>query len=161
MSRIAVLSTAAVVLIAPVPAGAKDYAATARNIIPSGQLGGLPVPADAGVQAQMYDAPTKQVDRVILRNSLEALGAAGRDGTALLHDVDVYVQGLNARLRHDKSTQKPWTRVDVFAANALAGQIFGQGGGDEARRSEILSGLRKSLGATRGQEAFDDLSERD
>ena len=31
----------------------------------------------------------------------------------------------------------------MFAANAIAGQIFGQGGGDEARRSEFLSTLRK------------------
>jgi acyl-homoserine lactone acylase PvdQ len=266
MSRIAVIATAAVVLL-PAPAVAKDYAASARNIIPSGQLGGLPVPADAGVQAQMYDAltplfdqvtdadlqtkfkseglgvgpdgpatpesvprkgvtivrdrfhvphitgksrddvtwamgwlvqedralllaqarnparlaaidapninafglvqnlktytPTKQVDRMILRNGLRALRASGPDGKGLLHDVDVYVDGLNARLRNDKSTQAPWTRVDVFAANALVGQIFGQGGGDESRRSEYLDALVKGLGATRGRQAFDDLSERD
>ena len=47
----------------------------------------------------------------------------------------------------EKSTQPPFTRVDVFAVNALAGQIFGQGGGDEARRSEFLDALRKRLGA--------------
>jgi acyl-homoserine lactone acylase PvdQ len=266
MSRFVALAAAAVVLSAPASAGAKDYAATARNIIPSGQLGGLPVPADAGVQAQMYDAltplfdqvtdaalqsdfksegfgvgtdgpgtpervprkgvtivrdrfrvphitgatrddvtwamgwvteedrglllatarnparlaaidapnidafalvqhlktytPTKQVDRMILDDQLAALRRAGRDGKALLHDVDVYVQGLNARLKAEKSSQKPWTRVDVFAANALAGQIFGQGGGDEVRRSELLGSLEKSLGAKKGMQAFDDLSER-
>jgi acyl-homoserine lactone acylase PvdQ len=267
MSRFVAFAVAAVVLILPVPAGATDYAATARNIIPSGQLGGLPVPSDAGAQAQMYDAltplfdnvtdadlqsdfksegfgvgpdgpgtpetvphagvtivrdrfhvphitgatrddvtwamgwvdeedralllaearnparlaaidapnidafglvknlrtytPTKQVDQMILRNGLRALKSAGPDGTALLHDVDVYVQGLNARLKFDHSTQKRWTRVDVFAANALAGQIFGQGGGDEARRSELLGSLDKSLGAAKGAKAFADLSERD
>ena len=69
----------------------------------------------------------------------------------MLHDIDVYVQGINARLKAEKSTQKPLTRVDVYAVNALAGQIFGQGGGDEARRSELLVALRKRLGATQGR----------
>src|SRR3954454_20621171 len=76
--------------------------------------------------------PTRQVDRMILRNGLRALRGAGRDGRRLLHDVDVFVKGINARLRAEKSTAKPFTRVDLFAVNALVGQIFGQGGGDEA-----------------------------
>ena len=42
--------------------------------------------------------PTKQVDQIILRNGLAALKSAGDDGRSLLHDVDVYVAGLNARL---------------------------------------------------------------
>jgi acyl-homoserine lactone acylase PvdQ len=264
MSRIAAALVVAFALSAS-PALAKDYAATARNIIPSGQLGSFPVPAGADQQAQMYDAltplgnqvtdadlqtdfksegfgvgpdgpgrveatprkgvtivrdrfnvphitgnthddvtwamgwvvgedralliaearnparlaaidapnidafalvknlrtytPTKAVDRMVLHNGVAALKSAGPDGKALLHDVDVYVEGLNARLRKDKSTQPPWTRVDVFAANALAGQIFGQGGGDEARRSEYLNQLQTKLGAVKGQQVFDDLSE--
>src|SRR6201991_827623 len=195
MSRIVALAAAAVVVVLPASASAADYASTARNIIPSGQLGGIPVAPDAGVQAQMYDAltplfnqvtdadlqdkfksagfgvgpdgpatpesvprpgvtivrdrfhvphivgktrddvtwamgwitqedralllaqaryigrlaaldapnidafglvtnlktytPTKQVDRMILRNGLAALRSAGKDGKALLHDVDV------------------------------------------------------------------------
>ena len=40
--------------------------------------------------------------------------------------------------------------MDVFAANAITGEIFGEGGGDEARRSEFLSGLRKQYGKRRG-----------
>ena len=43
-------------------------------------------------------------------------------------------------------------------ANAITGQIFGQGGGDEARRSEFLSTLRKRYGKAKGQGIFDDLS---
>ena len=54
---------------------------------------------------------------------------------------------------------RPWTRVDIYAANAITGQIFGQGGGDEARRAEFLSKLRKRYGARRGDRIFDDLSE--
>src|SRR5690242_3527859 len=266
MSRIVALAAAAVVVgVLPASASATDFAATARNIIPSGQYGGYPVPAGADTQAQMYDAltplfnnvtdadlmtkfksegfgvdpdgpgtveptpragvtivrdkynvphitgvtrddvtwamgwitqedralllaqgrnparlaaidapnidafgvltslktytPTKQVDQMILRNGLAALKSAGADGKALLHDVDVYVDGLNARRLADKSSPVPYTRVDVFAFNALAGQIFGQGGGDEARRSELLSSLRSKLGTAKGNKAWNDVTE--
>ena len=37
---------------------------------------------------------------------------------------------------------EPWTRNDVYAVNALKGQFVGQGGGDEARRTQFLSGLQ-------------------
>lgn len=254
-----------------VPASAaaapKDYAGTARNIIPSGQYGGFPIPAGADQQAKMYDALTplganvtaadlqsdfksalfgtkdqcpcapesvpragvsivrdrydvphitgktkddvtwgagwvlqedrglllaqgrypgrfaaldapgidafglvtglktvtvsKQADALIDRQQTSALMRAGREGRALLHDIDVYLQGINARLKSEKSTQPPFTRVDIYSVNALAGQIFGQGGGDEARRAMILSGLRHRLGARTGQQVFDDLSEHD
>src|SRR4051795_9694636 len=102
---------------------------------------------------------TKQADRMIDRAQTGALKKAGKEGRALLHDIDVYVQGINARLRAEKSKQKPFTRVDVYAVNALAGQIFGQGGGDEVRRSELLSGLQKRLGAAKGKQVWDDLAE--
>jgi acyl-homoserine lactone acylase PvdQ len=268
MSRIAALAAAAgVVLAFPASAAATDYAATARNIIPSGQLGGLPLQPDAGLQAQMYDAltpkfnqvtdadlqtdfksegfgvgpdgpgvpeavprqgvtivrdrfhvphitgathddvtwamgwitqedralllaqaryvgrlaaldapnidafgllqklatftPTKQADRVIEQTAVRALRKRGAAGRAVLHDIDVYVQGLNARLRAEKSSQKKWTRVDVIGANALVGQIFGQGGGDEARRSELLSTLRKSLGTAKAKKVWNDMTEFD
>src|SRR3954463_12623115 len=102
---------------------------------------------------------TKQADKLIAKQQTGALKRAGKEGRALLHDVDVYVKGINARLRFEKSGQKPWTRVDVYSINALAGQIFGQGGGDEVRRSQLLDGLQKRLGKTKAQTVFDDLSE--
>jgi acyl-homoserine lactone acylase PvdQ len=49
--------------------------------------------------------------------------------------------------------------VDIYAANAVAGQLFGRGGGDEARRSELLSGFTARLGESAGNQLFDDLSE--
>src|SRR3954454_5669852 len=102
---------------------------------------------------------TKSADKLIDREQTGALKRAGKEGRALLHDIDVYVKGINARLRFEQSGQKPWTRVDVYSINALAGQIFGQGGGDEVRRSEFLDGLRKRLGKSQAQTVFDDLSE--
>jgi len=245
---------------------ATDFSGTARNIIPSGQPGGLPITPEASVQAQMYDGltplfdqvttpdlttyfksekfgvaadegpatpetvpragvtivrdkylvphitgktrddvtwamgwvleqdrglllaqgrypgriaaldvpgvsafglikdlktftPTAAADRQIDREQTAALRAAGPDGRALLHDIDVYVQGINARLKAEKSTQKPWTRVDVYGVNAILGQIFGEGGGDEARRSTLLSSLRKRLGAAAGTTVWNDLTQ--
>jgi hypothetical protein len=69
------------------------------------------------------------------------------------------VKGINARLRFEKSTQAPFTRADIYSFNAVAGQLFGRGGGDEARRSQFLSGLTGRLGDSAGNLLFDDLSE--
>lgn len=263
--RILAATTAALGLLAPA-ALAADYSGTARNIIPSGQPGGVPIPPGASTQAAMYDGltplfdqvtpgdlttyfksakfgvaadegpavpetvprkgvtlvrdrygvphitgrthddvtwamgwvaqadrglllaqgryagrvaaldvpglsafslitglktftPTKAADRQIDREQTAALRRAGLDGRRILHDIDVYVRGINARLRAEKSTEKPWTRVDVYGVNALLGQIFGEGGGDEARRSTLLAALRKRLGRTAGTRVWDDLTQ--
>jgi acyl-homoserine lactone acylase PvdQ len=102
---------------------------------------------------------TAQADQIIDRTQTAALKSRGKEGRALLHAIDVYVAGINARLRAENSAQKPWTRVDVYSINALAGQIFGQGGGDEARRSQLLDALTKRLGPGPAQTVFNDLSE--
>src|SRR3712207_6254449 len=59
----AVAGTTALAL-ATTPALARDYADTALNIVPSGQYGGVPVPAGADEQARMYDALTPLTDQV-------------------------------------------------------------------------------------------------
>ena len=101
--------------------------------------------------------PTASVDRLILSNGLKALHSQGEDGKRLLHDVDVFVAGINARLRAEKSTAKRFTRVDLFAVNALVGQIFGEGGGGEDRQAQLLRALRNPLCKGTGQTLFDDL----
>src|SRR4051794_15107144 len=217
MSRIAALAALAL-LASAAPAAAEDYAATARNIIPSGQYGAFPPPPGADQQALMYDSltplfdqvtsdslqtafksegfgvgpdgpatpeavpragvtivrdrfhvphitgasrddvtwamgwvlqsdrglllaqardaaklaaldapnvyafglvinlhqytPTKQVDELIEREGLAALKAAGAPGKAVLHDVGVYLQGINARVKQDGGT-RPFRRADV------------------------------------------------
>ncbi|MDO8213957.1 penicillin acylase family protein [Conexibacter sp. CPCC 206217] len=102
---------------------------------------------------------TRQADRLIDRAQTDALLAQGAEGRALLRDIDEYVKGINARFAFDRSSQAPFTRVDVYAINALAGQIFGQGGGDETRRSMLLDGLRRQLGETDGTRVWNDLAE--
>jgi acyl-homoserine lactone acylase PvdQ len=264
----AVLAAAVVGLVTagPVPAAERDFAATALNIMPSGQLGSFPPPAGADRQARMYDALTPKFDQVTTRDltrdfkpapfgtrgqcpcrvervprrgvrivrdrfdvphitatraddltwaagwvtaadralllealrsaarvaaidapglsaldllrsqrafvpsdqteteitrQTRALRATGLKGRRVLHDIDVYVAGINAQLRRAGSSAKPWARNDVYAANALKGELFGQGGGDEARRSAFLSALQAQLGPQSGQLVFDDLRQRD
>src|SRR6195952_3849664 len=81
MLRITFAVTAACLACAA-PAAAKDYAPDALNIIPSGQYGGLPVPAGADQQALMYDGLTPLFDQVTAPDltkyyKSEALGAGG------------------------------------------------------------------------------------
>ena len=49
------------------------------------------------------------------------------------HDMDVYLRGLNTKLRADSGIRRV-DPMNIYAANAIIGQNFGQGGGDEARR---------------------------
>jgi acyl-homoserine lactone acylase PvdQ len=104
--------------------------------------------------------PSAQTEDELARQT-RVIRAAGRRGRRLLHDIDTYVKGINAQLRATKSAAKPWTRTDVYAVNALKGQFLGQGGGDEARRSEFLAGLQQRLGPQSGKLVFDDLRQRD
>jgi acyl-homoserine lactone acylase PvdQ len=248
------------------PAAERDFALTALNIVPSGQLGTVPVPEGADRQARMYDAltphfddvtsadvvrdfkserfgtqgqcpcrvervprgavrivrdrfdvphitarrvddltwaagwivaedrgllleqlrfdarvaaidapnlsainlltglrtfvPSGQTEREIARQT-RVLRRAGTRGRRLVHDIDVYVTGINANLRRTGAAVAPWTRNDVYAVNALKGQFLGQGGGDEARRSMFLAGLQQRLGPESGALVFDDLRQRD
>ena len=93
-------------------------------------------------------------------NVLLAHGAKGR---AVLHDIDVYLEGINAYIRDHGDTLgpfsgvKPFTRVDIYAFNALKDQFVGEGGGQEVINSEFLSGLQQHLGARRGFEVWNDL----
>jgi len=240
----------------------RDYAETARNVIPSGQWGSIPIPPNASSQALLYDGLTPLFDQVnnshlfslfkserfgvdtdgptttqtvprpgvtIVRDrfnvphvnattydggiwaagwiaaqdrglllqqarfngriaaidvpGLSALDAiaglqsfvpsaqteaevakqtqvlmnAGPEGRAVLRDIDTFITGINAYLAANSPSTAPWTRNDVYALNAVKGQFVGQGGGDEARRSQFLGGLRQRLGKRRGMSVFDDL----
>jgi acyl-homoserine lactone acylase PvdQ len=125
------------------------------------RLSALDVPNTPGfplVVGLKQFTPSRQADAIIGRLETRALLQAGPEGRALLHDIDVYVQGINARLRFEKGRVKPWTRVDVYAVNGLLGELFGRGGGREAQSSMLLDGLQKRLGAT-GRTVWDDLTE--
>ncbi len=259
----AAMSAACAVAVTAATAAVGDYAIIARNIIPSGQYGSVPVPPQAIQQARMYDALTPLFNHVtgsalmsdfksesvgkaicnkpssevvpepgvkVIRDSfnvphicgttrddvtwgagwviaedrglllsearypallaavdapgIDALGlisslasftpsaqlesevakqtgallAAGAKGRAVLHDIDVYLQGINA-YRSSHGGGAPFTRVDVYAFNALKDQFVGEGGGDQAVRSQFLAALERRLGRRRGFAVWNDLRE--
>ncbi len=100
--------------------------------------------------------PSAQTEAEIAKQT-QALESAGKEGKAVLHDIDVFISGINDYLAAQGSSNAPWTRNDVYAVNALKAQFLGQGGGDEARRSELLAGLQQRLGAKKGLKVFNDL----
>ena len=54
---------------------------------------------------------------------------------------------------------RPWNRNDVIACAALIAAVFGKGGGDEARRAQLLSALKDRLGDREGEQVWNDLRE--
>jgi acyl-homoserine lactone acylase PvdQ len=107
----------------------------------------------AGLQSFKPSAQTE----AFTATETKALERRGKEGKAVLRDIDTYVSGVNAYLAASHSPNAPWTRNDVYAVNALKGQFLGQGGGDEADRSMFLNGLQQQLGRGRGFAAFNDL----
>ncbi len=94
-----------------------------------------------------------------LSNQTGQLLAHGAEGRAILHDIDVYLQGINAYLSSHGSTDAPFTRNDIYAFNALKDQFVGEGGGDQAERSEFLASLQRRLGRRKGLQVWGDLRE--
>jgi acyl-homoserine lactone acylase PvdQ len=256
---------AALFTVVPGAQAVRDYARTARNIIPSGQYGTVPPPPQADSQAKMYDAltplfddvdrgdlfrlfkserlgtkgqgplttarprkglrivrdafnvphiygrtdddvtfgagwalaqdrtllleqarynarvavvdvprlrsidliaglrtfvPSAQTEREVAKEAKILRTRYGRRGRRFLHDIDVYVSGINAQYRRAGSSAKPWTRNDVIALNAVKSELFGEGGGKEVEAAQMLDGLQDTLGADRGLSVWNDLRQR-
>jgi acyl-homoserine lactone acylase PvdQ len=103
--------------------------------------------------------PSSQTERE-LRKEIAKLKRYGKPGRRLLHDMAVYVKGINAYYRAKKRPHKPWTVLDVIALNAIKSELFGEGGGGEVDAAQLLDGLQDSLGADRGLSVWNDLRER-
>ena len=104
--------------------------------------------------------PTKKVldeATALQTKSIEAQGAPGRQ---LLSDIDVYLAGINLWYSQNSPSTAPFTRTDIYALNALKSQFLGQGGGEEVANASFLDAARSKLGATRGDEAYEDLRGR-
>lgn len=104
--------------------------------------------------------PTPQTE-AFLAAQVELLRGLGPDGRRVLRDVDEYVAGINAYNRASRYEITPWTRNDVIAVATMIGDVFGAGGGDEVRSSELLSGLRARLGDEKGTAVWNDLRQVD
>jgi acyl-homoserine lactone acylase PvdQ len=101
--------------------------------------------------------PSPQTEQAMAAQT-QVLKAHGAKGEAVLHDIDVYLAGINAYVAsHGGGAQ--YTRNDIYALNALKDQFVGEGGGQQAINSEVLTGLRRHLGSIRGTAVFNDLKE--
>ncbi len=96
-----------------------------------------------------------------LASQEDLLRAQGPAGERVLQDVESYVQGINAASANFGALGAPWTNNDVLAAAALIGSVLGRGGGDETRRSQLLSALQQRLGEEPGRRLWDDLRQLD
>ncbi|MEX1142371.1 MAG: penicillin acylase family protein [Thermoleophilaceae bacterium] len=112
-------------------------------------------PFSLGISLRRFE-PSAATER-FLRRQARSLLRAGRKGRRVVRDVDAYVAGINAYYRRSGNTAEPWRREDVVAVAALIGAIFGKGGGDEVRSSQLLSALRERLGARAGTRVWRDL----
>jgi acyl-homoserine lactone acylase PvdQ len=101
--------------------------------------------------------PTKQTENEVAKQTSTLL-AHGHEGRAVLHDIDLYLEGINAyRAAHDQTPK--FTRNDIYAFNAIKDQFVGEGGGNQALNSEFLSALQRHLGASKGMKVWNDLRE--
>jgi len=103
--------------------------------------------------------PSAQTEREV-QKEVAKLERYGKPGRLLLHDIDLFVKGINAYYKSAGAKHKPWTRRDVIALNAVKSELFGEGGGAEVESAEFLNGLQTSLGADCGYSVWHDLRKR-
>jgi acyl-homoserine lactone acylase PvdQ len=104
--------------------------------------------------------PTKKVGDEATALQTRSIEAAGAQGRQLLSDIDVYLAGINLWYSQNSPTTPRFTRTDIYALNAIKSQFLGEGGGDEIANASFLDAARSKLGATRGNEAYEDLRGR-
>ncbi len=103
--------------------------------------------------------PSQQTED-FLAAQVKVLEDVGPEGQQIITDIDNYLDGINAWRAFAHVSGRPWNRNDVVAVAAMIGAVFGRGGGDEARRSELLSALQNRLGRREGFEVWNDLRQQ-
>jgi acyl-homoserine lactone acylase PvdQ len=118
----------------------------------------------AALDGPPYDQSREFVPSKATENALatqfKLAKSLGKKGREIIRDADAYTAGINANFAKNHPGIKPWTRNDTIAAAAVLAGQYGVGGGDEARRAELLSELQYELGATQGREVWNDLREQ-
>ncbi len=123
----------------------------------------IDLPGTPGIRLVLglYDyKPSRAVVDRVTREQTASLEAAGAEGRAVLHDIDVYVSGLNAWRQANAPTTPPYTRTDIYALNGIKAQFLGEGGGYELANEQLLGGLKAALGTRTAERAYSDLRQR-
>jgi acyl-homoserine lactone acylase PvdQ len=121
----------------------------------------MPGVSSIGLVLGLYSyKPTKAVVDEATALQTKSIEAAGPRGRRLLRDIDVYLAGLNLWYSQNKPSAPKLTRTDIYAMNAIKSQFLGEGGGAEVANAQFLDALRGKLGATRGNQAYEDLRGR-
>jgi acyl-homoserine lactone acylase PvdQ len=108
--------------------------------------------------------PSAQTEHAVGEQT-NALLAQGAKGRAVLHDLRLYIQGINAYIAAHNDTLgifgnvAPFTLTDIYAFNAIKDQFVGEGGGNQAANSEFLAAVEQRLGKERGFAVWNDLRE--
>ena len=103
--------------------------------------------------------PKPQAIKIVDRQT-KVIQGAGPKGVQLLHDIDVYLSGINAWLAANSPNTPKFTRTDIYALNAIKAEYLGEGGGKEPEASQFLGGLQRRFGAKRGFAIWQDLRNR-
>jgi acyl-homoserine lactone acylase PvdQ len=103
--------------------------------------------------------PSQQTEDFLAQQE-QVLLDAGPEGQQIITDIDDYLDGINTYRSAAGVSGRPWNRNDVIAVASMIGAVFGKGGGDEARRSELLSALQNRLGTNKGLQVWNDLREQ-
>ena len=83
--------------------------------------------------------PTAQTENEVAKQTNAAASPPAPTGRGVLHDIDVYLQGINAYIDSHNHTLgpfshvRPFTLTDIYAFNALKDQFVGEGGGQRGR----------------------------
>jgi acyl-homoserine lactone acylase PvdQ len=125
-----------------------------------GRVAALDIPGVNPFQlATSFKVFTTSQDTEDFLASQVSLIEADPRGQRIIDDIDNYLQGINDFRTLSGNTGRPWNRNDVVATAALIAAVFGKGGGDEARRAQLLSALKDRLGADEGEQVWNDLRE--
>ncbi|WP_445148370.1 penicillin acylase family protein [Baekduia sp. Peel2402] len=109
----------------------------------------------------LYDyKPSAKVSAAAEKLQTAAIEKQGAQGKQLLNDIDTYLAGINARMQVAQPTSPKFTRIDLYALNAIKSQFLGEGGGQEVDNALFLDQLRSKLGTKKGDGAFEDLRAR-
>ncbi|HUK94686.1 MAG TPA: penicillin acylase family protein [Gaiellaceae bacterium] len=121
---------------------------------------GREVALDGPPHDQSHELVPSKATEAALAKQFTLAKSLGKKGREIIEDIDAYTAGINAYLKAYQPNVKRWMRNDTIAAAAVLAGQFGVGGGDEARRAELLAELQNKLGAAKGREVWDDLREQ-